>query len=160
MRIAKKVVYKMLGFFRLFMSHLAKLYQSTISACISFVDSIEIIIKKALWIISFFIFLSAIFLAIFSAWQKTIYVYPTNLPEKAIKSGLSSENFTETLIRNIQKLTALKENNKSKYLNQLKINNNLGFESGNCLNPFSPEKYAMDTSRAINFYVQKKTSKY
>lgn len=156
MRIAKIVVCKVLNFFKKFMSHVVKLYQLTASACISFVDSIETISKKAVWIISFFIFLSAIFLAISSAWQKTVYVYPTNLPEKAIKSGLSSENLTESIIRNIQKLTSLEESNDSNYLNQLKIKNNLGFESGNCLTPFSPEKYAMDTSRVINFHIQKK----
>lgn len=129
--------------------------QLTASACISFVNSIETIGKKAVWLISFFIFFSAILIAIFSAWQNTVYVYPTNLPEKAIKLGWSSENLTENIIRNIQKLTNLTERMDSNYLNQLKVENNLGFESGNCLTPFSPEKYAMETSKVINFHIQK-----
>ena len=91
-------------------------------------SSIETIGKNIMWLITMIVIAISLCWVIHDSIQEVMVIEIVNLPDAVVKTGLTSETFTENILINIRKLV-LDKNNGITYADKLIKDNNLGGEN-------------------------------
>ena len=110
-------------------------------------SSIETIGKNIMWLITMIVIAISLCWVIHDSIQEVMVIEIVNLPDAVVKTGLTSETFTENILINIRKLV-LDKNNGITYADKLIKDNNLGGE--NCENSLISKEYVGDIARKVN----------